>query len=448
MKVKPLPVTFHKTKVSQVMAALTAGDSCAIVGIGSVGKSRFLRFLQREDVRQNYLAEETPHYLFVYVDIHKILKSSVWGLLELMLHQLLMELENRGVDEASHQMIDDLHQRTTTPETQHLALRYVDRAIRIVCNDLGWHLVFLIDEFDNLCRTMKPRGFSALRALRDEYKYQLSYVVATRLEWKRLRDDVSEIESFEEVISPHTVWLGPYPEDDAHIMLHRLNERQKESLDKKIGEKLLQATGGHPGLLREAYYVIYQGNDISTLADNLRMQDECQRIWLSLSPIEQTVLSTLVDDKVAVSQSSEAITQLQHKGLVGGPWATNDQIFSSIFEKYIKQKGTDAKSRVFVDHQRRTVWVNGYQIRGFPPLEYKLIAYLEQKHGELCTRDELAQHLYPDETALGGAGVSDNRLDSIVKRLRKRIEPNPKEPKYILTVRGHGFRLVDDNVDM
>ena len=97
---------------------------------------------------------------------------------------------------------------------------------------------------------------------------------------------------------------------------------------------------------------------------------------------------------------------------------------------------------VHVDHDRHTVWVNGYETPSLTPLEYKLIAYLEQKQGQICSRDELAQHLYPGEMALTGDGVSDNRLDSIIKRLRKRIEPNSKEPKYIITVRGHGFRLV------
>jgi DNA-binding response OmpR family regulator len=55
----------------------------------------------------------------------------------------------------------------------------------------------------------------------------------------------------------------------------------------------------------------------------------------------------------------------------------------------------------------------------------------------------LAEHLYPEDMAYDGSGVSDTRLDSVVKRLRKQIEPDSQEPRYILTVRGAGFRLVD-----
>ena len=87
--------------------------------------------------------------------------------------------------------------------------------------------------------------------------------------------------------------------------------------------------------------------------------------------------------------------------------------------------------------------MNSREISGLTRLEFKLMAFLEKKRSQLCTRDELARHLYPEDMALEGEGVTDTRLDSLVKRLRKRIEPDPKEPQYIVTVRGHGFRLTD-----
>ena len=60
-----LPITFRASEVEQIMAVLRAGESCTVVGIGSVGKSNLLRFLQREDVRQAYLGDEWAAYLFV-----------------------------------------------------------------------------------------------------------------------------------------------------------------------------------------------------------------------------------------------------------------------------------------------------------------------------------------------------------------------------------------------
>lgn len=440
-----LPLTFRAETVTAIMHHLAAGDSCAVVGIGSVGKSNLLRFLLRDDVRQAQLGPAWSSYLFVYVDINKILKMSLWGLFELMLHQLIIQLTHQGADEVILQKIEALHRSATEPPTRYLALRYLERAIKIVCHQLELRLVFLIDEFDEFCRSMPVRGFSALRALRDEYKYRLMYLVATRLELKRLRDERLEIEAFEELVASHTNWIGPYSAEDAVTMLHRLEKRHKTRLNDEAINKVLQATGGHPGLLREAYQVARHSpaDFFEVLSSRPHVQDECQRIWLSLAPEEQRVMVSLAGSPAPPPTQPQVVEQLRRKGLVGGPWAGNNQIFSSLLTAYIKQQHPMVGAHIHVDRKRHTVWVKGYEIRGLTPLEYRLIAYLEERRGQVCTRDELAQHLYPDDMAPAGAGVTDTRLDSVIKRLRKQIEPNAKEPRYILTVRGHGFRLVD-----
>ena len=444
-----LPPTYRANVVKPVMRHLAAGDSSSIVGIGSVGKSNLLRFFRREDVRREYLGDAWTSYLFVYVDINKILKQSRWGLLELMLHQLLTELTNRGTEDVVLKAIDDLHQRATTLETRFLALRYLDRAIGIVCNQLKLKLVFLIDEFDDLCRTMSVRGFAALRALRDENKYRLMYVVATRLELKRLREDVSEIEAFEELVVPQTIWLGPYAKDDADYMVHRLGSRYDEPLDDKMRLQVLKATGGHPGLLREGYGVARENGSgfFDVLTRSPRVQNECQRLWLSLPSDEQKIMISLANNNPIPSDQRRVLERLQRKGLVGGPWSEPDEIFSALFTHYIKQQQGTVKTHIVVDHTRHSVWVDGRKVPRLTPLEFKLISYLDEKRGQTCSRDDLARYLYPEDMSLDGDGVADNRLDSVVKRLRKRIEPDPKNPRYIVTDRGHGFCLDDKAAD-
>ncbi len=445
MKLEPLPTTYRQAEVNQILTALQAGDSCSVVGVGSVGKSNLLRFLGRDEVRQTYLGDAWQTYLFVYVDINKILKYSTWGLFELMIHQLLVELTKHKAEEVILQTIDDLHQRATRPKTQRLALRYLDRALGLACNQLGLHLIFLFDEFDELCRRMSPRGFAALRALRDDYKYHLMYVVATRLTMKRLRDEIGEIEAFEELVSPQTIWLGPYSRDDASFMLRRLASRHQITLAEKATHEVLAATGGHPGLLREGYSmaVAYQSDFFDILTNNPQVQDECQRIWFSLPAGEQQVLVSLIGGGSVPQQQGDVLERLRRKGLVGGPWAGANRIFSSLFAVYIKRQNPTIGAQIHIDRQRRLISVSGRKITGLTPLEYNLIAYLAEKQGQVCTRDELAEYLYPEDAALEGLGVTDNRLDSVVKRLRKRIEPNPKAPRYIITVRGHGFKLQD-----
>jgi DNA-binding winged helix-turn-helix (wHTH) protein len=442
-------LTFRANEVKAIMDCLRAGDSCSIVGIGSVGKSNLLRFLQREDVSRQYLGEESAAYLFVYLDLNKLLKPSRWGLFELMLHQLLIALTVRSVDEAALKRIDELHQRATESHTRYVALRYLDRAVSIVCNQLELRLVFLVDEFVGLCRTMSPRGFAALRALRDDYKYHLMYVLATRLELRRLRTEPGEIEALEELVSSPTIWLGPYAEPDTLSTLQQLEARHKLKLDEKSIREALQASGGHPGLLREVYRVIRrQPADFSeAIAGDPAVSDECRRIWFSIPPHEQQVMINLAQATPIPPDQDHIVERLVQKGLAKKGHASDYHLFSPLLTAFVQQQNSVDETPIQMDPYRRSVWVNGYEVQGLTPLEYNLMAYLVKRRGQVCTRDELVQHLYPDEMSLKGTGVTDTRLDSLLKRLRKRVEPNPEEPQYILTVRGHGIRLVDDEAE-
>jgi DNA-binding winged helix-turn-helix (wHTH) protein len=440
-----LPPTFRQEVVQSILSCVAAGESCAVVGIGSVGKSNLLRFLQREDVRRAYLGDGWDTWLFVYVDANKMLKRSLWGMVELMLHQLMIGLTEQVADQAALKPMDDLYQKVTESKTRYLALRYLDRAVGIVGNRLGLCTVFLFDEFDDLCRTISPRGLAALRALRDDHKYRLVYVVATRLEWKCLREEISEIEAFEELVSPHTIWLGPYSGDDARCMVHRLEARHGLCLDKETIDHLLAVTGGHPGLLRAGYRVAMERpSDLrDALASSAQVQDECRRIWHSLTPQDQKALTQLATHMTIEAHQTGVLEQLRRKGLIGGAWADRTDIFALLLAQYIERQEPDIGAHIYVDQERRIVWVRGLAAKGLSPLEFKLIAYLGQRHNQVCSRDELIQHLYPDDVALEGKGVSDNRLDAVVRRIRKQIEPDPKNPQYVVTIRGHGFRLVD-----
>jgi len=88
----------------------------------------------------------------------------------------------------------------------------------------------------------------------------------------------------------------------------------------------------------------------------------------------------------------------------------------------------------------RKVWVEGQCIEELSPLEFNLIVFLYRKVGQVCTHDQLLAHLYPDEVE---TGVEDARLVTLVRRVRQAIEPDRHRPRYLLTVRGTGYKLLD-----
>lgn len=92
-----------------------------------------------------------------------------------------------------------------------------------------------------------------------------------------------------------------------------------------------------------------------------------------------------------------------------------------------------------LDTAQRRVWVAGQEVQ--PPLspaQFILLELLSSDPERVFNRDEIIAAVWPNAVT---SGVSDEAVDSLVRRLRKRLMDMNPSCNYILTVRGHGFRL-------
>ena len=73
------------------------------------------------------------------------------------------------------------------------------------------------------------------------------------------------------------------------------------------------------------------------------------------------------------------------------------------------------------------------------PTEFQLLATLAARPGRIFTRSQLLD-------ALHGVAFEtyERAIDSHVKNLRRKLEPDPRRPRYVLTVYGVGYRFADD----
>ena len=93
-----------------------------------------------------------------------------------------------------------------------------------------------------------------------------------------------------------------------------------------------------------------------------------------------------------------------------------------------------------LDAAQRQVWLAEREV--LPPLSPAQFAFLELLSSEperVFGRDEIIAAVWPDADA---SGVSDEAIDSLVRRLRKRLAQLDPDHDYIQAVRGHGFRLI------
>lgn len=90
----------------------------------------------------------------------------------------------------------------------------------------------------------------------------------------------------------------------------------------------------------------------------------------------------------------------------------------------------------FYDMLKKELITKQGQIIHITPLEQSMLNVLGQKSGQIFTREKLAEIL--------GAGQSPRSIDVQITRLRKKIEKDSKNPRYLQTVRGKGYMLLPE----
>jgi hypothetical protein len=102
--------------------------------------------------------------------------------------------------------------------------------------------------------------------------------------------------------------------------------------------------------------------------------------------------------------------------------------------------GLDGPNRgLRIDRAARRVFIGGHEL--IPPLslaQYRLLELLMDSEGQVVSRDRIVAAVWSEDEAMG---VSEQAIDALVRRLRDRVSAVDPDHTYIVTVRGHGFRL-------
>ncbi|MCM3175494.1 MULTISPECIES: response regulator transcription factor [unclassified Paenibacillus] len=101
-----------------------------------------------------------------------------------------------------------------------------------------------------------------------------------------------------------------------------------------------------------------------------------------------------------------------------------------------EEKPADVAGHVSVNEYRRTLFVDGQEIE-VTHIEFEIMKELYGNPGKVFTRNELMDRIKGSERA-----YLDRTIDVHISSLRKKIEPDPKNPRFIKTVWGTGYKYV------
>lgn len=349
------PENYRADEVQAVLKAVQAGECAAVIGLSGAGKSNFMGFL----AQRIHLPAPGPR--FVLVDCNRLN-----GELPAALFRL-----------ARHSLGD-----TIPAENELVAL---EQAIAAALST-GNGLCLLFDRFDVVSASAAGSLYGNLRALRDAYKYELTYVIASR----HPLEDSNELA---ELFFGNTIWLGPLQASDGRWSAERFARRKGLAWEAATLSALNQLSWSYPSFLRAA---------CEALAAGVPLELQAMR---AAQPVQRRLTEFLKD--------APTRDELIHARLEGHPWL--------------------GSSGASVPDQAAALDTTCLTAK-----EHALLKYLMARPNQICEKDDLIRAIWPEDRIFE-QGIRDDSLAQLVRRLRRKIEPDEADPRYILTAPGRGY---------
>jgi hypothetical protein len=380
------------------------------------------------------------------------LEATEQGFYELILRCLVEELTILDPEAGFMDRLRSSYQTLVAPPSAFQISLSFSEGLTAVCQGTTKNLVLLFDEFDEPFEQLDGRVFLNLRALKDKYRRRIDFVTGTNRRLSNIRRG-RDVDEFVELFEPFTRFLGPLPKPDVDGVISWVAGQEGYTFDDEDRAFLYHHADGHLGLLLAVTRALGEvtgepvrdpGQDWlihrqvrEQLDRDANVQGECRKLWDDLTESQRDALMAVVGSEQEVD--SRAIESMRRKGMIR---PGEDLLFSPVFEGFVRRQRLTRRRRhegVQVDVESGKVWVDGQEIPTLTELEYRLLLLLYGQLDKICDKYQIVEAVWGEEYI---DQVDDARIDKLLSRLRAKVEPDPHNPRYIVTVRGRGYRLV------
>lgn len=432
---------YREPEVRTIAGWIEAGESGAVVGLAGAGKSNLLKFLcAYPNAFNQYFADPGQAVVPVPVDLNNLPAYDISTFYRLILRSFF-EAE-KAFDPKLRKPIVEFYRDNMKAQDPFLPQSAL-RELFFLLQAEQVKVVLILDRFDRFCEVATPQMFDTLRGFRDTFKQNLSYIIGLRYEVDYL-PQLEKLGELHELLDLHTCWVQPLRENDARRFIQEEVKTASELPTDIEIETIVKLTGGYPALLKATCYwwrTTANQPDAESWPAALRQEQSIQNrlteLWSDLTQEEQLALSDLAKEYTNASSKQDAdnhhqhaLTRLAAKGLCqyhGDTWSINGLLLKD-FAGDIKEQ---ALGRIWLDEQSNTFWQGSTQLDLSPQQQAILYYFMENAHRRL-TKTDLIMHLWPDEWE----EVDETRLYTLVRQLRRKLDPKPTQPRYIVNWRG------------
>lgn len=433
---------FRVEAVEQIAQWVLRQKSGVVVGLAGVGKSNFVQFMCEESGQiRKHLPSHLPAVAFVPIDLNNLVDLSLSTLYRVILRafyyhrayfpQTLIESVVRHYEAVRN--VQD-------PFVSQSALYELLFTIR----DSGWRVVLVFDRFDAFAKETTPELTNTLRALRDSFKRTLSYFLVMRQEAIYLPDPIVTGELVE-LVDTHVCWIGAMGEADARYFIEQ--ELQFAALQPRKDEieEILALSGRFASMLKAVcdWWVELSAEQreakeswVVLLKNHKPVHFRLNEIWDGLNQEERHLLVRFHLGQIGdlVVEQRTVLQRMEAKGVIFlsvEGWKINGRLLAQFVESVI---GTGL-GRILYDEKLGVIYRGGEEVIDLRPLEKEMLLFFVQNPYRQHSKSELIENVWPDDVYR--EGVTDDSLYQVIRGLRKKIEPNPSKPTYIVSRRGY-----------
>jgi hypothetical protein len=253
-----------------------------------------------------------------------------------------------------------------------------------------------------------------------------------------------------EVLDTHVCWVTPMNSVDGRWLINRETHLAASPPVELEIEYFLKLSGGIPSLLKAIchwWLTTPHKPALATWRDALLahpgIDSRLQEILAGFSQEELLTLSEVekLSHQPAKTSSWEKLEQSYHlvvnrleaKGICRkdrNRWA----VVSDLFAAYLARARGRGKGRIWQDEKTEELYQGEILLEDLAPLERYVLQFLLLYPRLRHTKTDLIVNAWPEE--LRRLGVTDDSLYQVIAGLRKKIEPLPARPCYILNWRG------------
>lgn len=429
------PITTRFKEIQKILTWAKEGNSCQVIGLPGVGRTNILELLAyNKALREHHLGDITKWFHFVLVNFSEIRSRNLLDTTKFLFLNLVDSLRERNMQE-EYQKAHEIFKESLSLGDELVLFQGLKQVIDLLAIEKELTIIFLFDRFEEYIPMLTPEFFSNLRVLRNRAKYRFSVVLSLN----RPLDDLVEqtiVSDFFEFLSDHTVYLPLADRDGLAFRIAYLEKVTGKTIDKKMQEHVIHITHGHGKITRLCFETIlsntYQQSNEATLISWLLSQKTIHgaltEIWKALRPSEQYLLT---------HPSNETHPYLEAVGLF-----EHGSLCIPLFAAFLKQQIAQPIQQTIIFDATRNEIKKGDMLLSdeLTSAEFRLLLFLLAHPEQLVTREEIISAVWQNDATT--AGVTDQALDQLIFRVRRKIEDDPNNPQHLQTIKGRGFRFL------